>query len=218
MRALLLLLVMIAPVAAQTAVEKARVSYQAGVTAFRAQDYSAALGHFERAYKLDPSPVLIYNLARAHEEMGHGARAIEHYELYLDRQPDAADRADVERRIRVMRAILDREQAAVPPPERGPDLMPWAWAATGLGVVGVSAGIGFGVATSNAETEHADATTGARKRSTADDAESLSTWANVSYGLGALLLVTGVTLWVLDPGGDVAISPTPGGAAVVGRF
>jgi hypothetical protein len=31
------------------------------------------------------------------------------------------------------------------------------------------------------------------------------------------LLATGVTLWVLDPG-DVGISPTPGGASVVGRF
>ena len=216
MRTLVAVALLAAPAAAQTAVEKARAAYDAGVEDFRAKRYPAALQHFERAYKLDPSPVLIYNLARAHEEMGHAALAIEHYELYLARLPDASDRADVERRIRVMRAILEREQAAE---AAGPNLMPYAYLSAGVGAAVLTAGIGLGVAAADAESTHEGATTGREKRDSADDAESLSTWANVSYAVGGLLIATGVTLWLVDDdGAAVALSPTPGGAALVGHF
>ncbi len=217
------------PAVAATAQEKARSEYDAGVEAFRAKDFETALEHFERAYKLDPSPILIYNLARAHEETGHAGLAIEHFQLYLDRSPEASDRADIERRVRVMRAILEREQSERPAEQAsadgggadgaGADLGLYGYVGVGVGVAGIAAGIGLGMAAGSAESEHADAKTGSEKQSTADDAESYALGANVAYVVGGVLLATGVTLLVLD-GGDapVALTPAPGGVALVGRF
>ncbi len=115
-----------APGAAQRQAEQA---YAAGRAAFKAEDYPTALRHFETAFKLDPVPVLLYNLARCHEMMGQAERAIDNFELYLTRAPDAPDRADVTRRIKVMQAIVDRERAGATPPE--PARRP---AAPGLGL------------------------------------------------------------------------------------
>lgn len=119
------------PALAQTAQEKALGFYQQGVEAFRRGDYATARDLFERAYMLDPAPVLLFNLGRANAEMGEAERAIEYYQMYLDRVPDAPDREDVERRIRVMRAIIERrrreaEQAAAGQPATAPATAPAA--------------------------------------------------------------------------------------------
>ncbi|MCA9559336.1 MAG: tetratricopeptide repeat protein, partial [Myxococcales bacterium] len=126
---LLLLLSLGAPALAQPT-EQARVqateAYEAGVAAFKAKDFAEALARFERAYKLDPSPVLLYNLARTHQEMRHWTQAIEHFELYLARVPDGDDRADVEARVRTMRNLLAEIEAAKaePPPAEPPPAEP----------------------------------------------------------------------------------------------
>lgn len=208
---------------AATAQEKARAEYDAGVESFRSKDFDTALQHFDRAYKLDPSPILIYNLARAHEEMGHAGLAIEHYQLYLDRSPDASDRADVERRVRVMSAIIEQGRsghtASGDASTTGAVLGVYAYGALGLGVAGVAAGIGLGMAAGAAESDHSDATTGSEKKRAADDAERYALGANVSYAIGSVLLATGVTLLVLDGApAPVALTPAPGGVALVGRF
>ncbi len=120
LRLVALLCLLATPGLAQTAAEQAATAYGEGVASFKAKDYATALAHFERAYKLDPSPILIYNLARAHSEMGHAEKAIEHYELYLVRVPDASDRKDIEQRIRVMRAIAAQQKPEEKPPEEKP--------------------------------------------------------------------------------------------------
>lgn len=108
----LVFMVATAPAVAETAKERAAAIYQEGVAAFRAGDFPKALELFDKAYKLDPSPILIYNLARTHEEMGNAAQAVEHFELYLAREPDSPDRADIETRIRVTRKLLEQQQPA----------------------------------------------------------------------------------------------------------
>ncbi len=106
----------VARAAEPSAKQLAAAAYAAGTESFQNGDFRSALESFEKAYKLDPSPVLLYNLARAYEEMGNGERAIENFQLYLARQPDAADRAEVETRIRVTLKMLER----APSTERGP--------------------------------------------------------------------------------------------------
>jgi tetratricopeptide (TPR) repeat protein len=242
-----------APANAQTAAEKAAVEYQKGKEAFQARDFEGARGAFERAYMLDPSPVLLYNLGRACEESGDAEKAIEYFQMYLDRTADTPDRGDVERRVRVMQAILsktkpeavpDREPEPPPPPAPEPSLTPaprvaqpasppphtvlWpiGWASLGAGVVAAGVGIGFGIASSNAEEDHKAATTGAEKKRTADDAESAATMANVMYATGGVLVAAGVTMLIIDArrGPEAKGAPTavvtPEGAFVGwgGRF
>ncbi len=92
-----------APEKQLTAQEQAAVYFQEGRAFFKAKDYRAAAEKFQAAYNLDPVPILLYNMARAAEEMGDPEAAIGHYQSYLKRLgADAEDRGEVERRIRVM--------------------------------------------------------------------------------------------------------------------
>lgn len=95
---------------AATVQQQAAALYKQGVGRFKAQDFEAAARLFQQAYDLDPSPVLLYNLARSAEEMGDAEAAIRHYRAYLQRFESASDRSEVERRIRTIEAF--QRQAA----------------------------------------------------------------------------------------------------------
>ena len=95
-----------------SAVKEAQKLYREGAGHFKARRFREASEFFQRAYNLDPSPILLYNLARAAEELGDASAAVSHYKAYLARYPEAEDRPEVERRIRVLDAIL---QAASKP-------------------------------------------------------------------------------------------------------
>lgn len=98
-----------------TARAKAEAAYQLGVKAFEGKRFDVALKHFEDAYLLDPVPILLYNIARAHEELKQYAEASRYLSRYLDRlPPDAADRSQVEQRLTALRAAA---QAPEPQPE-----------------------------------------------------------------------------------------------------
>jgi len=105
-------------------------------TAKTARQYAAEaeaeynLGHFadsiplyEKAYKLKPAPILLFNLGQCHRHLGNNERALFFYRRYLDAAPEAEDRPDVEKRVADLeRAIA--EQAALknrPPPDVRPD-------------------------------------------------------------------------------------------------
>jgi len=79
--------------------------YKEGAGLFREGKFREAGERFQAAYNLDPSPILLYNLARAAEELGDATTAVGHYKAYLARYPQAEDRAEVERRIRVLEAV-----------------------------------------------------------------------------------------------------------------
>lgn len=84
---------------------QAAALYKEGAGLFKLGKFKEAAGRFQAAYNLDPSPILLYNLARAAEEQGEAATAVGHYKAYLARYPQAEDRAEVERRIRVLEAV-----------------------------------------------------------------------------------------------------------------
>ncbi len=97
--------VLAAPAGPSRAVQ-AQVLYDLGVAAFRGRDFVKADRYFQDAFKLDPSPVLLYNLARAAEERGEAKLAIGRYRRYLKDYPNAEDSAQVQQRVRVMDAVL----------------------------------------------------------------------------------------------------------------
>lgn len=84
---------------------QAAALYKEGAGLFREGKFREAGERFQAAYNLDPSPILLYNLARAAEELGDATTAVSHYKAYLARYPQAEDRAEVERRIRVLEAV-----------------------------------------------------------------------------------------------------------------
>jgi tetratricopeptide (TPR) repeat protein len=192
----------------------AKAAYQQGAAHFKARRYAQALSSFEQAFKLDPSPVLLYNIARCAEEMGDVERARTNFEWYLARLPNAADRTDVQRRIRVMQAVADRNRAA---PTDPPYL---AYSLVGTGVAAVAIGAFLGAKAGGLDDDYtAEIADARRKQVLGDDAGSTALWANVAYGVGGALLVGGAIIWLLDaPAAPVSAFIGPETVGIHGHF
>ncbi len=92
---------------------KAQGAYEAGVGHFEAGRYADAIREFNKAYRADPNPVLVFNMARAFEELKEYASAIEFYRRYLEMSPDAEDRAAVEDALRTLELLQKQSQPAL---------------------------------------------------------------------------------------------------------
>jgi tetratricopeptide (TPR) repeat protein len=73
--------------------------YKAGVTRFKAGQYSEAIQEFRAADSIRPSPVLSFNIAQCYEKMADLQNAKTAYQDYLRRAPTADDRTAVEATI-----------------------------------------------------------------------------------------------------------------------
>ncbi len=93
---------------AQSAAEAdtpAKAAYKAGVGFFREKKFADAIREFNKAYRLDPNPVLVFNMARAFEELKDYGSAIEFYKKYLEMAPAAPDQGEVNNSIRALEAL-----------------------------------------------------------------------------------------------------------------
>jgi len=104
--------------------------------------YDEAAHMYEKAYALDPAPVLLFNLAYVHEKRGDNQAALDTYDRYLAVETDPSHRADAEKRITVVTARLaavplkDPGKPEIPerPPERKDRTVMWALIGTGAAV------------------------------------------------------------------------------------
>jgi tetratricopeptide (TPR) repeat protein len=139
----------------------ARAHFLTGRTHYEEGRYADALKEFEAAYERLPRPAFLFNIGVCEEKLGHTARAIEAYRLYLANHPASEDVAEVRARIARLEAPpspppLARMAPAVPPAhatalepatapqsERRPR---WVWGVIGgLGAAVVVAGVVVGV-------------------------------------------------------------------------
>jgi tetratricopeptide (TPR) repeat protein len=91
------------PLGISAADDEARREHEAGRDAYDRGQFSQAIEHFGRAYQLSGRPQMLFNVARAADLDGQYARAIEAYEGYLDRLPDAQNREFVQARLQKLR-------------------------------------------------------------------------------------------------------------------
>jgi hypothetical protein len=89
-----------------------RAHYEAGLARFNAGNFEEAVREFELGYQLRALPLFLFNIAQAARRAGQLQKALDHYERYLQEQPAASERAEVELRIAQLRAQL---AAAAPP-------------------------------------------------------------------------------------------------------
>jgi tetratricopeptide (TPR) repeat protein len=99
-----------------TALEK----FEAGKTAYRLGDYDGAIREWTEAYKLKTDPVFLFNIAQAYREKKEFEKAITFYNNYLKEEPNAPNRATVEKRIAEMKEALEKQQQASDRPPSGP--------------------------------------------------------------------------------------------------
>lgn len=221
---------------APAAVE-AEAAFQEGHAAFKAGQFKRAIQRFEHANMLDSSSVLIYNMARCYSELGEAEKAIYHYKLYLTREPDASDKADVERRIRVTEALLKKLSEAkaqpkpasapaskptpqtqpvvkAPPPAPSTSLRPFAYASWALGGVALLAVGYFGLEYTDAQEwfEEVEGTDGQAMKEAQADGDSAASMVNVSLISAGVLLSAGAALFLLEPEAkpEASVSVGPG--------
>lgn len=122
--------------------------FAAAQDAFGRGEYGKAAAEYQAAYKITGDPSLLFNIGESHERAGQRAQAVQSYQAYLQAQPTAPDRADVEKRLNLLlqeggAAPAGRESAPagreITPAQRGAP--PSEGGATSLGKA-VGAGVG----------------------------------------------------------------------------
>jgi tetratricopeptide (TPR) repeat protein len=93
----------------------AKAAFQAGNVSFNEADYPRAILYWEDAFRRDcTAHPLLLNLARAYELNGQKQQAVVALETFLQREPTSTERAQIQRRIEVLKKQIESEQAAVP--------------------------------------------------------------------------------------------------------
>jgi hypothetical protein len=82
--------------------EAAARHFSAAQDAFGKQHFHDAAAEFEHAYEITKDPVLLYNIGEAWQKAGQGKKAVASYKAYLKANPTAQDRADVQKRIKMI--------------------------------------------------------------------------------------------------------------------
>jgi tetratricopeptide (TPR) repeat protein len=125
------LLLVAGPASAQRELREAKQHHDLGIKEYNIGHFDAAIAEFEKAYELDPDPVLLYNVAQAHRQKGDPERAIFFYRRYLQMSPSAPDREQVRAKIadleRAREAQRPRPEPSAPaplPPPSGPLVPP----------------------------------------------------------------------------------------------
>ena len=101
-----------APASEDGTMAQAKQHFETGRNAYNAGDYVTAIREFKAAEALRPSPILDYNIGLANEKLGKRRVAVKYYRRYLDAQPNASNKAEVEGKV----STLEAEIAASPPP------------------------------------------------------------------------------------------------------
>ena len=104
------LLVPRSPARADESTEQAKEHFKKGQTHYALGEFSQAADEFKEAFRLREVPIILFNIAQAMRLSGRSKEAVFYYSQYLTRQPDAANRAEVESRITELRSRLKVEQ------------------------------------------------------------------------------------------------------------
>jgi hypothetical protein len=106
-----------APLLAQTAdpMKKAQSAFDAAQTDYLAGKFDEAAAGFQEAYAARPFPQFLYNVGASYHMKGKKtsdvasySKAVEFYKRYLVEEPNAADKATVEKAIGVLEAEIAR--------------------------------------------------------------------------------------------------------------
>ena len=79
-----------------------RARVDAGRAKYKAGDYEGAIEEFRAAFDVKAAPAPLYNIAKSYENMGRWEEAADYFQQYLDLDPNASDRANVEALIKEM--------------------------------------------------------------------------------------------------------------------
>lgn len=233
----LMLMLLFAPltVRAQTPDDPVKALAAEGAEHFEAERYCHAVQAYRAAYRLDPLPELLYNIAYIHDrKLNDPEVARVYYQRYV-RARGAADalRLIAFERLDAMRATAGEPSApvGVRAPARtapgrvaivgseadGDGMRAGAWIALGVGAAATITGATFAALATHSHSQFEDATDAAARRQLADEGEQRALIGDIGLGIGLAGLAAGGVLYLLstdDDGPTVGALPTPDGMSV----
>lgn len=190
---------------------------------YKRGEFEEAAKLLREAYAQYPEPNLLYNLARSLESAGDREGALEAYEKFLATAKKIEDRAAIERRVTTLKAELAEKQRAeekrrseakqeqapptttaapsetaiVEPPPPPPEskrsrTIPIAIIASGAAIIAVG-GV-LGVRANQQHDQALAAMTGVDAQMRQDGAQRDALVANILFGVGGAVMITGVVL------------------------
>jgi tetratricopeptide (TPR) repeat protein len=93
--------------------QEIRAHYQRASRDYDLGKFGDAIDEYQTIYEIDGDPVMLYNLAQAYRLSDQPDRALQFYRRYLERAPEARNRAAVEQKISALvKATADRGKGA----------------------------------------------------------------------------------------------------------
>src|SRR5205814_10008777 len=116
--ALLLSAMVVAGSSRALAAGEGKAYFDSGVRHYNLGHFQDAIVDFEKAYNIDPAPILLFNIAQSHRQLGDKERALFFYRRYLEQAPNAGNKAEVEQRMKDLTQSLQQERdlKQKPPP------------------------------------------------------------------------------------------------------
>jgi tetratricopeptide (TPR) repeat protein len=114
--ALLLLVAVVVPATAYADKEQAKVHYERGKRLYHLSRFDDAVKAYEAAYLEMEDPAFLFNIGQCYRQLGNNDLALRSYRNYLRSAPDAANRSDVENRIKEIEATLAKDKEPKPAP------------------------------------------------------------------------------------------------------
>ena len=216
------------PTEAETTAAKG--AYQAGNASFDEADYPRAITYWEDAYRRDcTANLLLKNLARAYELYGQKRQAVVALETFLVREPNTADKEQIQRRIEVLKKQIAAEKAApaaspaaapvatnqtpTPPPPAEPSASHGKRSFVPLivaGAGGVVFLVGGGVyIKASKDVKHyedlcpnrdcGNGEAAAANKEAANDARTRKIWGGIVTGVGAATIAGGLVWYFMQP-------------------
>ncbi len=98
---------------------RAREAFDKGQALYEQEKFDEAAEQFATAYEARPFPAFLYNAGASFAKARNYEKAIEYFEKYLVENPNADDKADVQKRIEVYKKEIERINTTPPPTPEG---------------------------------------------------------------------------------------------------
>ena len=94
--------------------------YEKGQRAYDVGKYSDAIDEYAKVYEIGGNPAMLFNIAQAYRLNKQPGEAVRFYKRYLQRAPNAPNKADVEQKISELESDEKRNPAPPAPPAPAP--------------------------------------------------------------------------------------------------
>jgi tetratricopeptide (TPR) repeat protein len=197
--------------------------FKEGLAHFNLREYHQALTSFAEAYRAEPDPAFLFNMAQTYRKLGRDADASEFYRKFLRESPNSPKRAEVEALLKTLPPPLatpplpvvekPTEKETRPPPvvvrptvvaqtELAPPARRWyrsaaGWTMSAIGVAAVAAGAGLAVHGGDLYSQAETAPTLTDQRALGGDASTYRAAGWATLGVGAASVLAGVIVFAV---------------------